>query len=86
MHAVLYSTLAHFTCMSLAVMMVAFFNTVIERGMKLLGLYTAALLIGVGYCMKESEKHGNPIHSKHYEEDGEHDDDYDHEAILGNLF
>lgn len=46
--------------------------------------YSLLLVICVGlaygFCTQESEKHGS---SRHYDEDGEHNDEYDHEAVLG---
>lgn len=51
-------------------------------------LLTVCVCLAYGFCTKESEFHGSnePLKaqaSKHYDEDGEHNDDYDREAILG---
>lgn len=48
---------------------------------------SSVLFLGMLVCgavsMKEDTKHGNPIHNAHYAEDGEHDEKYDHAAVLG---
>lgn len=50
--------------------------------MRLIGLLVFTVLVHTALATKESEKPGNPIHADHYDE-GEHDETYDHEAVLG---
>lgn len=46
-------------------------------------LILSCCLILTAFCEDETVKHGNPKQAGHYKE-GEHDDQYDHEAILGS--
>ena len=50
--------------------------------MRIIAVFVVTVLVCSVSCTAESEKHGNPIHAEHYK-DGDHDEDYDHEAILG---
>jgi len=47
-----------------------------------IALLSAVVVVGV-FSKDESVKHGTPTKNDHYK-DGKHEDDYDHEAVLGS--